>query len=107
MPSRAEGFGLVGLEAIVAGTLVLVSKSSGLGMLPNEVLPKTLAGQVTVPVTDDPDKDRIRWGHAIASVLGHPDAAFATAQTIRKAMATSRTWSAAAEQLLTVAAARL
>jgi len=31
MPSRAEGFGLTGLEALSAGLLVTVSKNSGFG----------------------------------------------------------------------------
>ncbi|XP_066020593.1 protein NLRC5-like isoform X2 [Pocillopora verrucosa] len=38
MPSRTEGFGLTGLEALSAGLPVLVSKNSGFGEALNEVL---------------------------------------------------------------------
>jgi glycosyltransferase involved in cell wall biosynthesis len=45
MPSRTEGFGLVGLEAIAAGVPVLVSSESGLGDLLREILTlKSVAG---------------------------------------------------------------
>jgi glycosyltransferase involved in cell wall biosynthesis len=46
MPSRREGFGLVGVEAIVTGTPVLISESSGLGVLLREILSPDDAGRV-------------------------------------------------------------
>jgi glycosyltransferase involved in cell wall biosynthesis len=50
MPSRVEGFGLVGVEAIMAGTPVLVSDQSGLGMLLAEMLPHAHAARTVVPI---------------------------------------------------------
>lgn len=100
MPSRAEGFGLVGLEAVVAGTPVLVSLTSGLGKLLRELLPTALAQQVTIPITGNAIKDKQRWGHAIATALSNPEVAFAAAQDIRTTMARKRTWAMAARTLL-------
>ena len=67
MPSRTEGFGLTGLEALSAGLPVLVSKNSGFG----EALSKVLHGESFVIDSEDPkiwaaaitkmwDKDRSR-----------------------------------------------
>jgi glycosyltransferase involved in cell wall biosynthesis/tetratricopeptide (TPR) repeat protein/transcriptional regulator with XRE-family HTH domain len=100
MPSRVEGFGLVGLEAVVAGTPVLVNLGSGLGKLLHELLPTALAKQVTIPLTGNALKDTQRWGHAIATVLSNPEVAFAAADDIRRTMAHKRTWAMAAKALL-------
>ena len=50
MPSRTEGFGLTGLEALSAGLPVLVSKNSGFG----EALSKVLHGESFVIDSEDP-----------------------------------------------------
>lgn len=99
MPSRTEGFGLVGLEAIVSGKPVLVSGPSGLGVLLDDVLPRELANRVIVPINRD-ELDVRRWGEAIRSVLINPAAAIATAAEVRAVMARERTWAMAAEGLL-------
>lgn len=100
MPSRAEGFGLVGLEAIVHGVPVLISRRSGLGELLKECLPKELLPRTALPVTDEPDRDTVRWGSAVAAVLQRPGAAFTDADTVRTVMAGERTWAKAAAELL-------
>ncbi|MGW4211394.1 glycosyltransferase [Lentzea sp. NPDC004789] len=64
MPSRAEGFGLAGLEAIALGVPTLVSKRSGLGALLEEER-NDLSVELTsrlIPVTDDEKADTLRWG---------------------------------------------
>jgi glycosyltransferase involved in cell wall biosynthesis len=99
MPSRTEGFGLVGLEAIVVGKPVLVSGSSGLGLLLEDVLPRNLSGRVVVPINRDIFDVR-RWGEAIRSVLMNPEAASATAVAVREVMARKRTWAMEARRLL-------
>ncbi|MEV6521303.1 glycosyltransferase family 4 protein [Longispora sp. NPDC051575] len=102
MPSRAEGFGLVGAEAITAGAPTLVSGRSGLGSLLHEILPADEARRVVVPVRLRPVEDIQRWGHHIAAVLNDPAAAFATAAAVRRRAAAKRTWSMAAHEILRV-----
>ncbi|WCD97453.1 glycosyltransferase family 4 protein [Streptomyces sp. HUAS 31] len=99
MPSRAETFGLVGLEAIRAGTPVLVSSRSGLGMLLREVLAKE-ADRFVVPVANGDEDDVLQWGHAIAAVMRDRGAAFAAAEQLRQVMARQRSWAAAAQLVL-------
>ncbi len=99
MPSRAEGFGLVGVEAIVAGTPVLVSDRSGLGELLREVLPGPDADQLVVPVHND-DGDAERWGRRIHEILRDRDAAFTRAESARRTLRQRRTWAAAIAHLL-------
>ena len=60
MPSRTEGFGLTGLEALSAGLPVLVSKNSGFG----EALCKVPFGSSFVIDSEDPDD----WAAAIKEV---------------------------------------
>ncbi|MFJ8061421.1 glycosyltransferase family 4 protein [Streptomyces sp. NPDC096142] len=100
MPGRVEGYGLVGQEAIMAGTPVLVSDRSGLGALLREVLPAELAHRVVVPVDRDDKADIPVWGHRVAAVLLDREAAFATASAVRDIMASERTWASAARRLL-------
>ena len=60
MPSRTEGFGLTGLEALSAGLPVLVSKNSGFG----EALGSVLCGSLFVIDHEDP----IVWTAAIKRI---------------------------------------
>ncbi|WP_396445391.1 glycosyltransferase family 4 protein [Actinomadura sp.] len=98
MPSRAEAFGLVGLEAAVAGTPVLAAARSGFGLLLRDVL-GAAAAPFVVPVRDDRE-DVLRWGHNVAAVLRDPAGAFAMADTARRELARRRTWAMAAGALL-------
>jgi glycosyltransferase involved in cell wall biosynthesis/tetratricopeptide (TPR) repeat protein len=100
MPSRKEGFGLVGLEAITAGVPVLVSASSGLGDYLRSVLDPQDADRVVVPMSGDLDVDADRWSLAISTVLFDPEAAFRRAATLRKALATRNNWAHAVTELL-------
>ena len=63
MPSRTEGFGLTGLEALSAGLPILVSLKSGFG----EALMKVLFGHNFVVDSDDPDQ----WAKAIEKVCNN------------------------------------
>ena len=60
MPSRTEGFGLTGLEALSAGLPVLVSKNSGFG----EALRKVPFGSACVIDSEDP----LVWAEAVKEV---------------------------------------
>ena len=100
MPSRAESFGLVGAEAIAAGTPVLVSGRSGLGMLLTELVPHELAARVVLPVDLRGTGDVARWSHRVAAVLNDPAAAFRDAHLLRRRLARRRTWALAARRIL-------
>ncbi|XP_015770482.1 PREDICTED: D-inositol 3-phosphate glycosyltransferase-like [Acropora digitifera] len=60
MPSRTEGFGLAGLEALSAGLPVLVSKNSGFG----EALGSVRFGSYFVIDSEDPSE----WRKAIKDI---------------------------------------
>ena len=61
MPSRTEGFGLTGLEALSAGLPVIISKNSGFG----EALGRVPFGSFFVVDSEDP----IAWTGAIKGIL--------------------------------------
>ena len=61
LPSRTEGFGLVGLEAISAGVPVLISGESGIA----EALEKVEGGNAVI-VESDEDKDE--WARRIREI---------------------------------------
>ena len=63
MPSRTEGFGLTGLEALSAGLPILVSRKSGFG----EALMKIPFGRHFVVDSDDQD----HWATAIEGVCNN------------------------------------
>ncbi|MFF8941112.1 glycosyltransferase [Streptomyces sp. NPDC014864] len=100
MPSRSEGFGLVGVEAIVAGAPVLVSSASGLGELLRELLSPDEAARVVVTTTRDDVRDVTEWGHAIEAVLRDREAAFTWAAKLQSRLAGLWTWSQAVSGLL-------
>lgn len=79
MPSREEGFGLVGLEALAAGVPLLISDRSGLGDLLTDRGDRD--GVVTM-VTNDDDVDVKVWSEAIARVLLHKADSFAQARAL-------------------------
>lgn len=99
MPSRAEGYGLVGVEAIILGVPVLVSERSGLADHLYEEA-RSFYDLVVRPVTDDTHVDVIRWGDAIKAVLRDPEVAFDRARNLAKHMNTRVTWAMAAEKIL-------
>ncbi|MBA3548505.1 MAG: glycosyltransferase [Nannocystis sp.] len=98
MPSRSEGFGLVGLEAIAAGTPVLVSDQSGLGDLLRERLGR-LAEPAIVATHSKLNKAALEWERAIESVLLDRHAAFTRAAALRQALAIELTWPEAIRRL--------
>ncbi len=106
MPSRVEGFGLAGPEAITSGTPVLISGASGLGLLLDRPLSQDMPemiNRLVVPVRNGrrhEDANVDDWRIAITVALGDLDAAFADAATVRSALAEKRTWAMAATRLL-------
>lgn len=100
MPSRDEGFGLVGLEAIVAGTPVLVSGDSGLGELLEERLGEERAATWVVRMANDDAKDKETWANAIERVLLMREHHFAEIQRLRVELAGELPWSRSVKVLL-------
>ncbi|WP_149830792.1 glycosyltransferase family 4 protein [Streptomyces tailanensis] len=98
MPSRVEGFGLVSLEAIAAGTPVLVSGSSGVAELLREILGRS-AEPMIVEMSDDEKTDVRRWRDAIAKVTSDLDAAFTYAEEVRTRLVGPLDWHGTARTL--------
>ncbi|MBP2329353.1 glycosyltransferase involved in cell wall biosynthesis [Kibdelosporangium banguiense] len=100
MPSRTEGFGLAGAEAIAAGTPVLVSSTSGLGLLIGEELGPDSARPFVVPVSGDDAEDAETWARAIEAVLDDRAAAFARAHALREHLTSRYSWDSVVSSLL-------
>ncbi len=104
MPSRREGFGLVGLEAILTGTPTLVSSSSGLAKLLKEILQPEQAARVIIETTGDEggglEADLVEWERAIDALLRDREAAFRRAVELRELLRTRCTWRTSIEALL-------
>lgn len=96
MPSRKEGFGLVGLEAIACGVPTLISASSGLAETVKFHAPQ-LANEWILPVTGDAVT---KWAERIEFLLTGREGAFARADALRKQLAGKLDWRRAAAELL-------
>lgn len=103
MPSRSEGFGLVGLEAIVAGTPVLITSQSGLAeMLQESLEPETVA-RIKVAMSGDDretDVDSEEWARAIEAVLKDRNASFRNAGDLARQLGRRFTWYSSVSRLL-------
>ena len=93
MPSRTEGFGLTGLEALSAGLPVLVSKNSGFG----EALSKVPFGSSFVIDSEDPEV----WSKAIKEILDKErQSRLEEAETLRTYYEKRYNWSKQCSSLL-------
>jgi glycosyltransferase involved in cell wall biosynthesis len=102
MPSRREGFGLVGLEAIGAAVPVLVSDRSGLAELLRELLGTDEANRYyIVSVQDDLNLESQAWARRIDFVLRDQKAADQRAVALRDRVNESLSWDRSVLQLLT------
>ncbi len=104
MPSVAEGFGLTGYEAIAAGIPVIVSAESGLAeFLRAEVtsglLDHALVETCIAPVASTPERNAADWQKKVEDVLSNRASAFERAERLRKALAITHRWEAAARRL--------
>ena len=91
MPSKAEGFGLVALEALSAGLPILVgSKSEFAGAIENILL-----GQYSI-VAGDP----ARWAEAIEYVRGRHGKVLEESKTLKKHYSEKYSWKAQCKELV-------
>ena len=104
MPSRREGFGLVGLEAITEGIPVLISSKSGLGELLRNNLPSEITNQFVIQVTGELEADAREWAKAIEFVLLDRAAAFARTAEMQKLLGSSISWEKSVSELFKVLA---
>ncbi|XP_019641112.1 PREDICTED: NACHT, LRR and PYD domains-containing protein 3-like [Branchiostoma belcheri] len=98
MPSRAEPFGLVGLEAMAAGVPVLISDQSGLADLVKKVIPEF--HHSVLRITGDDSVDVGRWADQIADVLRMSEAEFRRAAELKKKLLESKYWEESHQQFL-------
>jgi glycosyltransferase involved in cell wall biosynthesis len=96
MPSRKEGFGLVGLEAIACGVPTLISAQSGLAETLRRQAP-ALAEDWILPVTENAVT---KWAERMEMLLTGRVGAFARAAELRGALAAKLDWKRAVQQLL-------
>jgi glycosyltransferase involved in cell wall biosynthesis len=99
MPSRSEGFGLVGLEALGAGVPVLISAQSGLGELLLSLLGAD-SKDVVIPVSGDLDRDGPVWSEAIHRVLSDRQGASEQTRNLQARLQSEFSWKAAVEGLM-------
>ena len=93
MPSRTEGFGLTGLEALSAGLPVLVSKNSGF----REALRKVPFGSTCVIDSDDP----LVWAEAIKEVWNKDrETRLLEAELLRSSYKKKYSWAKQSENLV-------
>ena len=99
MPSRAEGFGLVGTEVLAQGIPILVSDRSGLGETIRELAPD-MAKNFVVPVSEDLETDAQAWREGIAFVLRDQDASLRRTEELRSRLVGSLSWDRMAAEIL-------
>ncbi|XP_078576551.1 uncharacterized protein LOC144862138 [Branchiostoma floridae x Branchiostoma japonicum] len=96
MPSRAEPFGLVGLEAIAAGVPVLISEQSGLAELVAQLAKKYQHKfrDCIVKMKGDTvtDAEEEKWAEKIEDFLTNARSEFAEAHTFREKLLASKYW---------------
>ncbi|GAA2840435.1 glycosyltransferase involved in cell wall biosynthesis [Leucobacter komagatae] len=101
MPSRHEGFGLAGLEAIAKGIPVLLSAESGLAQLITDCQINTVPSSI-VSTRNTPSRLAVdAWAEAIRQVLDNPKEARARVIELRSSLAKIADWPQAAASLLT------
>ncbi|XP_035661595.1 uncharacterized protein LOC118405883 [Branchiostoma floridae] len=97
MPSRAEPFGLVGLEAIAAGVPVLVSHKSGLAMF---LKTDPDFDRPIVEIGDDDDEAAKTLSKRIIDILKNGSREFQAAQRLKERLLASEYWAASHTKFL-------
>ena len=93
MPSRTEGFGLTGLEALSAGLPVLVSRNSGFG----EALRSVSFGSTCVVNSEEPAD----WTSAIKTIwVKERGNRLEEAETLRESYAKKYSWAKQIKDLI-------
>ncbi|XP_019630672.1 PREDICTED: uncharacterized protein LOC109474752 [Branchiostoma belcheri] len=109
MPSRAEPFGLIGLEAIAAGIPVLISDKSGLAdmikdLVKERKLPADMRHRIVKTSVRESDlaEDARKWAERIADTLEYSQPEFDRAARYKKKLLESEYWKESHQNLLRV-----
>ncbi|XP_019614839.1 PREDICTED: uncharacterized protein LOC109462721 [Branchiostoma belcheri] len=109
MPSRAEPFGLIGLQAIVAGIPVLISDKSGLADMIKDLIkkkkcPAEMRHRIVKTSVRESDlaEDARKWAERIADTLEYSEAEFDKAAEYKKKLLESKYWEESHQNLLRV-----
>ncbi|XP_078701682.1 uncharacterized protein LOC144927818 [Branchiostoma floridae x Branchiostoma belcheri] len=109
MPSRAEPFGLIGLEAIAAGIPVLISDKSGLADMIKELIkekkcPADMRHRIVETSVRESDigDDAKEWAKKITDTLEYSEAEFDKAAEYKKRLLESKYWEESHQNLLRV-----
>ncbi|MCK9871549.1 glycosyltransferase [Nocardiopsis dassonvillei] len=103
MPSRAEGFGLVGLEAAGAGLPVVVPTTSGVGALFGDTrrFPSEITRLMLVEQGFEDQVDVARWTENVREILLDIPTARANALALQRLLSEAdTTWVSAAQSLV-------
>ncbi|XP_019641231.1 PREDICTED: uncharacterized protein LOC109482827, partial [Branchiostoma belcheri] len=98
MPSRAEPFGLVGLEAIAAGVPVVISSKSGLAKFLTKQDPEF--DRTIVEIDDDDEEAAKTLSKRIIKILKDGPREFKAAQSLKKKLLESEYWAESHSKLL-------
>ncbi|XP_019624634.1 PREDICTED: uncharacterized protein LOC109470229 [Branchiostoma belcheri] len=109
MPSRAEPFGLIGLEAIAAGIPVLISDKSGLAdmimdLIKEEKCHPDMRHRIVETSVRESDlgEDAKEWAKKIVNTLNHSKHEFDKAAEFKKKLLESKYWEEHHQNLLRV-----
>lgn len=100
MPSRVEGFGLVGLEAIAAEVPILISSRSGLADLLKEQIGNQ-SYRFVVPIEQSLKDNAKTWSVRLQSALAEQVDSRTQATVLRSLLEPKLTWSTAVDLLMT------
>ncbi|KAI8521038.1 hypothetical protein Bbelb_007920 [Branchiostoma belcheri] len=104
MPSRAEPFGLVGLEAIAAGVPVLISEHSGLAELIEELSDRlgqpTFRHCIVKMKENDATTDEEKWAERIEDVIKNARSEFEEARAFKEKLLASKYWEESHQKFL-------
>ncbi|XP_078694375.1 uncharacterized protein LOC144923587 [Branchiostoma floridae x Branchiostoma belcheri] len=105
MPSRAEPFGLIGLEAIAAGVPVLISEQSGLAEMIKELSdrleqPKFRDCIVKMKGDTATDADAEKWADCIEDFITNAKSEFAEARAFKQKLLASKYWEESHQKFL-------
>ncbi|MEO5363422.1 MAG: glycosyltransferase [Magnetococcus sp. DMHC-8] len=104
MPSREEGFGLVGWEALSLGVPILVSDKSGLAEVMKQYAPAD-SKQFIVSVVDDIETDGVAWKNVLQGIAQRPaDSVQRDMGRLCQTLSGQLTWNVAIQQFLQVVA---